>query len=80
MDNDYIFYPFYVHQAVSSVVLGQIAAATGTFVFSTLLYFNYQIKLLGYRFSQCGNDSKMSHSNKYREFVECVQMHMQIKE
>lgn len=80
MDNDFVFYPLYIHQALSSLILGQIAGAIGTFIFSTLLYFNYQIKLLGNRISICGTDSKMSYAEKYEQFVECIKLHTEIKE
>lgn len=80
MTNDYIFYPLYVHQALSSLLLGQIAAATGTFIFTSLLYFNYQIKLLGYRISNCGFNCNLSDTNKYKEFVECIELHTEVQE
>lgn len=79
MENDYIFYSLYVHQAFTSVALGQMAAATGTLMFSMLLYFNYQIKLLGYRFSKCGSISELDDVDKYKEFIDCIEMHHEMK-
>lgn len=80
LDNDYIFYPLYIHQAVTSLILGQIAAATGTFIFSSLVYINYLLNLLGYRLSQCGREENMNSDAKHTQFIDCIKMHLEIKE
>lgn len=79
MENDYIFYTLYIHQSFTSIAFGQIAAAAGTLTFSMLLYFNYQVKLLGYRFSKCGNYSELDDVVKYKEFIDCIKMHYEVK-
>lgn len=80
MENDGVFYTLYIHQTLASILLGQIAAAANTFIFSSLLYLNYQLKLLGYRFSQCGHDIRMSDDAKYEQFIDCIKMHLEIIE
>lgn len=82
--NDAIFGFFYVHQFFVAAFCSSIENGVNTFLFSTLIFLKYQIKILGHRLSQCGldcnNETIAPEQRHTKQLIDCVKMHNDIAE
>lgn len=83
LQNDILFGSLYLYELFVALFSGTIQNGIDALLFAILIFFKYQLKILGYRLSY-GIDSEneqVSNKRNYRkELIECIKMHIDIKE
>lgn len=71
----------YWHQTFIGFFASFVETGVDTFLFSSLIFLKYQLAILGYRLSQIGQSTGKSNKPNNRENVlDCIRMHIEIKE
>lgn len=81
LDNSMVFGFLYLYQFLVAVYCSTIVCGVDTFLFSSLTFLKYQMRILGYRLSKCGNREKINRqASEYKELIDLIKMHIHIKE
>lgn len=80
IDNDTIYGILFVYQFSVAMFCGLVVCSVDNMVFSSLIFIKYQMQLLGYRLSNCGNTASSTSASYNEKLTECIKMHIDIKE
>lgn len=80
INDDTIYGILFVYQFCVAVFCGLVVCSVDNTVFASLIFIRYQIQLLGYRLSICGETASTTSKSYNAKLTDCIKLHIDIKE